>query len=193
MEKDLGPTPPEAGKSSFDLVDFDQLAALLPLDGTREIADLGCGVGGYLFALARKTGPTANLTGFDLWPEGVEEIRRKAKALGLANVGAERAELSDLASVPDGKFDLALMATVLHDLEERKSAGTSLVEAARALRPGGTLAVVEFKKIDAKPGPPVRIRLSPEETARLAEGAGFAETGGADLGPHLYLSLFKRG
>lgn len=192
MEKNLGPTPPEAGKSSFDLVDFDRLASLLPLGEAREIADLGCGAGRYLLAMAQKAGPSANLTGFDLWSEGVEEARRKARELGLANVDAQRAELSDLASVPDGKLDLALMATVLHDLEERKTARASLLEAARALRKGGTLAVIEFKKIDARPGPPVHIRLSPEETASLVTECGFSAVGGHDLRPHLYLSLFRK-
>jgi ubiquinone/menaquinone biosynthesis C-methylase UbiE len=81
---------------------------------------------------------------------------------------------------------------VVHDLAERGVAPAALAEAARVLRPGGWLAVVEFKKIPTEHGPPVAVRLSPGELASLVAPAGFAEPTVVDLGSHAYLALFVR-
>jgi ubiquinone/menaquinone biosynthesis C-methylase UbiE len=129
--------------------------------------------------------------GIDLWTEGVNQLLRTARERGLKNVTAESADLARLQSVRDAEVDLALMATVLHDQVERGVASAALREVARVVRPDGWLAVVEFKKADTKPGPPVAIRLSAEDLTALVGPFGFAEPRVVDLGPGLYLALFQ--
>jgi ubiquinone/menaquinone biosynthesis C-methylase UbiE len=58
------------------------------------------------------------------------------------------------------------MATVLHDFEEMDKAGAVLKQIKTILKPGGCLAVIEFKKIDGPPGPPIKIRLSKDVSLR---------------------------
>jgi ubiquinone/menaquinone biosynthesis C-methylase UbiE len=185
-------TPPEAGKSSFDLIDVAAFFGSLPLPSVRRALDLGCGAGRYTLPLAARLPPGATVHGVDLWEEGVRELLRVAAEQELSNVSAEVADLTDLRALGDAEADLALMATVVHDLVERSVAKGALREAARVLRTGGFLAVVEFKKADTKPGPPAAIRLSSEELAALVEPAGFSEYKVVDLGPSAYLSLFRR-
>jgi ubiquinone/menaquinone biosynthesis C-methylase UbiE len=88
--------------------------------------------------------------------------------------------------------DLAFLATVLHDLAEAGQAEGALFELARLVKPGGRLALVEFKKIAGPPGPPLAIRLSPEETAALLRPYGFIPGETLDLSPYLYLARFTR-
>jgi ubiquinone/menaquinone biosynthesis C-methylase UbiE len=88
--------------------------------------------------------------------------------------------------------DLAFMATVLHDLAEAGQAEDALAESARLVKAGGRLAVVEFKKIEGPPGPPLQIRLSPEEVADLVSPYGFRHPKEVDLSPHLYLVMFTK-
>ncbi|MBI5014941.1 MAG: class I SAM-dependent methyltransferase [Deltaproteobacteria bacterium] len=188
----MRPTPPEAGKSSFDLIHTERFFEVLPLAAIRRAVDLGCGVGRYSFPLAERLTAGASVQGFDLWPEGVQALRQSAVDRGVTNVRAEVADLSHLAGVPDGEFDLALMATVLHDLAQRGDAVSALREVARVLRPGGCLAVVEFKKAATQPGPPLAIRLAPDEVSVLVKPSGFSGGDVTDLGPHAYVSLFLR-
>lgn len=188
----MRPAPTEAGKSSFDLIDQAAFFAAMPLHPGFQVLDLGCGVGRYTLSLAERLGPDGRVRGFDLWQEGIAELVAGAKEHGLANVSAEVADLTDLPTVANGEADLVLLATVVHDLAERGDAGAALREGARALRPGGTLAVVEFKKIAAEVGPPPAIRLSPPELSALVEPAGFSSPELVDLGPDAYLALFRR-
>ena len=59
-----------------------------------------------------------------------------------------------------GSVDVALMATVLHDLVEAGTAAGALAEVSRVIKAEGRLAIVEFHKIDGPPGPPRHIRLT---------------------------------
>lgn len=188
----MDPVPAEAGKSSFALLDPELLFAALPLHAVRRALDLGCGEGAYTLALARRLPPGGTVFGVDLWEEGVEALLRAAKREGLSNVTARAGDLTRLPELRDARADLALMATVLHDLAARGAAGAALEEAARVLRPGGWLAAVEFEKIPTQPGPPLAIRLAPGDLSALAGPAGFAEPVVVDLGPSLYLALFSR-
>lgn len=184
--------PAEAGKSSWDLIDQSAFFEALPLDAVRRAVDLGCGAGRYTVPLAERLAPSGTVHGADLWVEGLNQLLRAARERGFENVTAEAADLARLTSLRDGEADLALMATVVHDLAARGTALAALREAARVVRQGGWLAVVEFKKHDTHPGPPLAIRLAPEELESLVVSSGFSEGRIVDLGPNLYLALYRR-
>ena len=74
------------------------------------------------------------------------------------------------------------MATVLHDFKEMNAEQVVLKQVKTLLRPGGCLAVIEFKKMDGPPGPPADIRLTRQETEELVTGLGFKQTNVADIG-----------
>lgn len=188
----MAEVPHEAGKSSIDLVDFEILYSSLPLAPGMEVLDLGCGSGNYALRLAGRLGPSSVVRGFDVWSAGVETLNRTASGLGLPNVRAETADLSALSTVRDGEADLALMATVLHDLAARGTGQKALGEAVRALKKGGWLALVEFKKIDSRPGPPLEIRLSPEDLLGLTAPFGLVPGKVVELGASTYLMLFQK-
>ena len=187
----MGDVPKEAGKSSFDLIDHAALFGALPVDGVRLALDLGCGAGRYTLELASRLGD-GRVVGFDLWAEGIAELRRQASDRTLDRCTGEVADLSRLPEVTDGAADLALFGTVLHDLVPRNTADTALAEAARVLRPGGWLAVVEFHPRDTRPGPPRAMRLAPKQVDDLASPHGFSPAGITDLGAHCYLALYRR-
>jgi ubiquinone/menaquinone biosynthesis C-methylase UbiE len=87
-------------------------------------------------------------------------------------------------------MDLILMATVLHDLKEAGVQDGALTEARRLLKRHGTFAVVEFKKMPGPPGPPMTIRLSPEDADALVSTFGFRKTGLHEVGPYNYVMTF---
>jgi ubiquinone/menaquinone biosynthesis C-methylase UbiE len=88
--------------------------------------------------------------------------------------------------------DVCLLATVLHDFVEDHISKEVLHEIVRVMKPDGLLAIVEFKKMDGPPGPPVHIRLSPEEVGQMLAPYGFSEERLVDVGPYNYLMLFNK-
>ena len=53
--------------------------------------------------------------------------------------------------------------------------------------------MIEFKKIEGPPGPPIHIRLTPEQTKERLEPYGFQSVKEMEIGPYSYLVLFTAG
>ena len=118
--------------------------ALARLGGTGEpparLLDIATGTADFAIAAARRF-PSTHVEGIDLTPEMLEIGRRKVAAAGLA----DRIRLSrgDAAALPyeEGTFDAAICAFGFRNFPDR---AVSLAEAARILRNGGRLVVLEF-------------------------------------------------
>ena len=107
------------------------LEVLGPVKGGR-VLDVGCGPGLYAEELFARG---AEVVGFDESPAMVRLARARCGDRFDVRVHDLREPLGWL---PDGRFDAALMALVLHHLDDRV---TALREVQRVLRPGGRLIV----------------------------------------------------
>ncbi|MEF8942929.1 MAG: methyltransferase domain-containing protein [Desulfohalobiaceae bacterium] len=185
-------TPHGAGKSSFDLIDAENLLVQLePLQG-RTVLDLGCGYGDYSLALAERVESDGVVHAVDPWEVGIEELKQRARENEGAPVYTHLANAAQGIPLPDNSVDLCLMAAVLHDIMHDGGHGPALAEVGRVLKPEGTLAVLEFRKIEGMAGPPVHIRLSEDELREVLFRNGFAVSTVSDNGDQFYLSLARR-
>lgn len=184
--------PVAAGKSSFDLVEPEKVFAELRLTPDTVLLDVACGIGNYALAAAAYVGPQGAIHAVDLWEEGIAQLRAEAARRGLPQIRAQVTDVSRNIPLPDASVDLALMATVLHDLAEAGTAAGTLAEVARVLRPGGRLVLIEFDKVDGPPGPPKAVRLSPEEAGALVAPFGFRAGEPVRVGPFTYLLTCDR-
>lgn len=99
--------------------------------------DLACGPGTFTLALARR----ARLVfGLDLTPALLERARQVAQEQGAANVALVCGDAVALPW-PDGSIDVAVSGFSFHHMA---SPFLALRELARAVRPGGRLAVVDL-------------------------------------------------
>ena len=183
--------PTAAGKSSFDLIDVDKFFRELNLQEGVSFLDVACGRGLYCLSAAEIIGEKGRVIGVDLWEEGIEILKAAANEKSAANITALVSDAGKQIPVDNDSMDVCLMATVLHDFVADKIDQQVLPEIVRVFKPGGVLAVMEFKKTDGPPGPPRHIRLSPEEVDDLLTPFGFKKEHFADVGPHNYLSLHK--
>lgn len=103
------------------------------------VLDLGTGTGRLPVAAAPFV---ARAIGVDRDPAMLESARRRAR--GFGNVEFFEAELTGLP-VDDDSVDLAVLSLVLHFVPEPARV---LAEAARTLRPGGRLVVVDLRRHD---------------------------------------------
>ncbi len=184
--------PIAAGKSSFDLIEADKVFTALALKKGSTFLDIACGAGNYTLAAAERIGVDGTAYAIDLWEEGVATLKSRAASRKLNNIRAMIGDVGKSLPVEENSIDLCLMATVLHDLIEIKADRTALTETVRVLKSGGIFAVIEFKKIEPPPGPPIHIRLSPEELRSLLEPYGFREEKQIDAGPYNYLALYTK-
>jgi ubiquinone/menaquinone biosynthesis C-methylase UbiE len=144
------------------------LAALAPLDGA-QVLDVGIGTG----RLARLLAPRcARVVGVDRAPAMLEVARAHLERVAPGRFELHAADATALP-VPDGWADLAVAGWTFGHLryeraaEWRAAIGAAMAEMDRALRPGGTLVVIETLGTGTEtPAPP-----SPE----LAEYAAWLE------------------
>ncbi len=184
--------PIAAGKSSFDLVDAAKVFAELGLRSDSVLLDVACGAGNYSLAAAEFIGETGRIHAVDLWAEGIATLRARARELALTRIRAAVADAAVRLPLADASADVALLATVLHDLAAEGTATGALREVARVLKPGGHLVVIEFDKVESEPGPPLAVRLSPGEVADIVLPCGFLEEHVLAVGPSTYLAKFLR-
>ena len=189
--KNNHPEPTAAGKSSFDLIDAAVFYRELGLKAGITFLDVACGRGAYSLKASQIVGSAGTVYAIDLWQEGIEQLKASALEENANNIKAFVSDAGRHIPVDDQVVDVCLMATVLHDFVEDHISKEVLQEVVRVLRPGGLLAIVEFKKIHGPPGPPVHIRLSPEQVGEMLRPHGFTEDRLVDIGPYNYLILFN--
>ena len=117
----------------------DLLGLLGLVDEAWTIGDLGCGTGQMAASLAPFV---ARVIAVDGSPAMLEAAR--ARLAGAPNVDVREGELESLPIEP-GTLDAAVAFLVLHYVAEPADA---LAQAARALRPGGRLVVVDMMPHD---------------------------------------------
>jgi ubiquinone/menaquinone biosynthesis C-methylase UbiE len=183
--------PIAAGKSSFDLIDKERFFAALGLNRDSVLLDAACGVGKYSVAASDVLKNEGIIFAVDLWEEGIQTLKQTVAEKEIKNIRPFLADISKQIPVEDRSIDIILMATVLHDLIEDNTEKGTLSEIRRVFKPGGRLVIIEFKKMEGPPGPPVAIRLTPEETEKIVSAYGFEQEKVVDVGPYNYLSVFR--
>jgi SAM-dependent methyltransferase len=105
-----------------------------------EVADVGCGPGAMLPALAAAVGPDGRVRAVDADPGAVAAARALAAAAGLDNVTVEEGRAEDTGLAP-GSLDAVM---VRHVLAHNGGAEDAIVaHLATRLRPGGCLYLVD--------------------------------------------------
>ena len=182
--------PKGAGKSSFELIDSDKLRSALPIKPGSVVIDLACGKGLYSMFLSELVEDTGLIYAVDLWKEGLLSLEEQIEKKRITNIMTLLADASKQIDIDDYSLDICLMATVLHDFEEAGQADTVLKEIKTLLNPKGCLAVIEFKKVEGPPGPPIHIRLSEAAVEKMVTKHGFIKKETIDMGEYTYLMTF---
>ena len=151
--------------------------------GPVKALDLAAGSGVWGIALAQKSAHVS-VTAVD-WPNVLGVTRKIAEREGVADrfsyIGGDLAE-ADFG----GGYDIATLGHILHSEGEERSRAL-LQKTARALAPGGTIAIAEFLVNEDRTGPPMKAWSSPSTcwwpptaatpTRSARSPAGFAKQG----------------
>jgi SAM-dependent methyltransferase len=164
----------------------DVVTALGLAEG-QKVVDLGAGSGYFALRFARHVGGAGKVFAIDISPDMIAELRARASAAGLTNLVPVLARPDDPLLDPNS-VDLIFVCDTWHHIPQRPAYLTTL---ARALAPGGRLAIVDFHK-HAPMGPPAEMKLTREEVLAEVQAAGFTLAREHTFLPHQYFLVFSR-
>jgi precorrin-6B methylase 2 len=118
----------------------------LSLRGGETVADLGAGSGYFSFRIAPKIGSRGKVLAVEIQAEMIEALRRRAKEQKVSNVEIIKGTESD-PHLSASSVDVVLMVDVYHELAYPFEVMTAV---RRALKPGGRVVFVEYRKEDPK-------------------------------------------
>jgi ubiquinone/menaquinone biosynthesis C-methylase UbiE len=151
------------------------------------VADIGCGPGFFTLPAARIVGQTGVVIAGDIQGEMLTAVRGRAHEAGLTNVRVVKTNETEIP-LPAAAFDFVLLAFVLHELEHR---ATFLHRAARLLKPGGRVVVLEWERSETPVGPPLEERIARDMLAEDAAAAGLRVKEDGALGEGQYYCIFE--
>ncbi len=102
------------------------------------VLEAGCGVGAQTLTLARNS-PGAQIVSIDVSSESLAAASERARLAAIANVRFERADINDLPFAP-ASFDHVFVCFVLEHLPRPTE---TLIKPGQALKPGGSVTVIE--------------------------------------------------
>lgn len=150
------------------------------------VADIGAGTGYFSLRIAPLV-PKGRVLAVDIQPEMLDMIRGKQRETGIGNVEPVLGAIDDPKLAPTS-VDLVLMVDVYHEFSHPREMMLAIVA---ALKPGGRVALVEYRGEDA--GVPIKpLHKMTQAQARkemAAVGLQWIET--RDVLPWQHLMFFR--
>lgn len=161
---------------------------LLQIRRGQTVADIGAGSGYYTELLSRAVGPEGKVYATDIQPEMIRLLQERIRRKRLANVETVLATETD-PRLPAGTLDLALLVDVYHEFSQPQQMLRRIRE---ALKPGGRLVLIEFRKED--PAVPIREehKMSIAEARAEVEPEGFVFDRVLNELPWQHILIFRR-
>ncbi|HMD83665.1 MAG TPA: methyltransferase domain-containing protein [Terriglobia bacterium] len=158
----------------------------MELRGGEVVADLGAGSGYFTFRLAAKVGKTGKVLAVEIQDEMIETLRQRAATLGFTNVEEVKGSETD-PKLPAGGVNRVLMVDVYHELAYPFEVMTKVRE---ALKPGGQVVFVEYRKED--PLIPIKEvhKMSAEQLAKEMKAVGLAQVRTVESLPSQHIVVF---
>jgi len=167
----------------------DAVLAALALRPDAQVADVGAGTGYFAVRLARAA-PQGRVYAVDIEPDMVRYLGERAAREGLTNLTPVQGEAADPRVPAD--VDVAVVVDTYHHIVDPTRFFGKLRD---RLRPGGTLAIVDFKKDapDDAPGPPAAMRIADDIVVAHLKKLGLTHVRtDRDALPYQYIVLMTR-
>ena len=162
----------------------EEVLDALHLARTAKVADLGAGTGYFSARIARRVSE-GKLFSVDLEPDMLRYLRERAQREHL-DVLVPVLASAESANLPE-PVDLVLIVDTYHHIDNRVAYFAALKA---SLRPGGRLAIVDFKA-DSPNGPPPEHRLAPEKVTAELDAAGYSLAATHLFLPRQYFLVFQ--
>jgi ubiquinone/menaquinone biosynthesis C-methylase UbiE len=150
------------------------------------VADIGAGSGFITERLSAKVGPTGRVFANDLQPQMLQILGRRLAQRNITNVTLVQGTIDDPKLDP-ASVDLEIMVDVYHELSQPQA---MLRRLRAALKPGGRLVLLEYRKED--PTIPIKFehKMSVAEAKMELEAEGFTLAKVDEALPRQHILIF---
>jgi ubiquinone/menaquinone biosynthesis C-methylase UbiE len=152
------------------------------------VADVGAGSGYMTIRMAARVGPSGRVYATDIQPQMLNMLRSRLERERITNVTLVQGAVDD-PRLPPSSIDMILMVDVYHEFSEPQK---MLRGMRAALKPGGRMILLEYKKED--PSIPIRIehKMTVAEAKLEVEAEGFKLTKVGDQLPRQHILVFTK-
>jgi len=166
----------------------DRAIAALEIQRGQTVADVGAGSGYFTVRLSDAVGPDGRVYATDLQPEMLAMLKARLERQKISNVTLVQGTTTD-PRLPAESVDLILMVDVYHEFSQPQ---TMLRALRQALKPGGRLVLLEYRKED--PTIPIRIehKMTVDEARMELEAEGFIFDRVDGRLPRQHILIFRR-
>jgi ubiquinone/menaquinone biosynthesis C-methylase UbiE len=166
----------------------DDAIDLIGVKKGSSVADIGAGSGYMTVKLAKRVGSAGVVYATDIQTAMIELLEKRIKSAKLTNVRSILGSTDDPRLEP-ASIDLALMVDVYHELSQPQAMLRHIHD---ALKPGGRLVLLEYRKED--PSIPIRLehKMTVAEAKLELEAEGFKLTRVDDGLPRQHVLIFTR-
>ncbi len=160
----------------------------LGLQPGHTVCDMGCGNGYYALRIAQLIGNNGTVLAVDIQAEMLELLRKRMEDQRIENVVPVLGSVHDPRLMP-GSCDLVLLVDVYHEFSHPE---LMLAAIRRALKPGGRVALVEFRAED--PDVPIKElhKMSKKQIMKEFPANGFKLVEQFDELPWQHVLFFER-
>ena len=152
------------------------------------VADLGAGSGYFTFRMAPKVGKTGKVLAVEIQVAMLNTLQARAAAMKATNVEVVRGTEID-PHLPVNSINLVLLVDVYHEMSYPFEVMTRVRE---ALKPGGRVVFVEYRKED----PAIRIKevhkMSVEQLEREMNAVGLVRVRTVETLPLQHIVIFEK-
>ena len=167
-----------------------ELISALSISVGMTVADIGAGTGYFAIPFAHAVEPTGTVFAVDFQAGMLAVLRQKLGSPGAPRNVRLLEGSANSTGVPESACDVVLLANIWHELDDH---ATALREAARILKSGGVIAVLDWRDdVTRPPGPPLEHRVPVAKTRSALEDAGFQFLQDTSFGRYSYLVVGTR-
>lgn len=180
------------GRSSKEILDSNRVLSTVGLKKGDKFLDAGCGDGYMSIAASKIVSNEGKIIAVDVWEESINAFKEKIESENIKNIDAEVANITQKIPVDDESIDILYMGNVLHGFVENNEVETVMKEIQRVIKKGGSFAVVEFKKEESTHGPPLHVRITPEDIEKIVKNYGFSVNKVEEVGTYHYAIILTK-
>ncbi|HII83340.1 MAG TPA: methyltransferase domain-containing protein [Methanobacterium subterraneum] len=161
------------GRSSESFIDARDIISRLDLDGNEVFMDAGCGDGHVAMEAHEIMDDEATIYALDIYEPSITDLKKDLKEKGITNIIPVQSDIAGFIVLGDDTVDICLLINVFHGFIARKNTDEAITELKRVIKPGGKIAVMDYKKMDTGYGPPFKFKIALDDLEKMFIEHGF--------------------